>query len=304
MLNFIRRALISSLKGFVKKFLQLVREVDPDSGKNKSSISQISLMLHYRQLLSVHKKLPKIGDIGFRVHSQTDEDGILLYIFSIIGTTNKMCAEICAGNGIECNTANLIINHGWHGLLVDGNKDRVKEGVEFYRTNSDTKIYPPVFVHTWVTKKNVNDILLKNHYKGEIDLLSIDIDGVDYWIWDAITVVKPRIVVVEYQNTISADKALTIPYSAHFDTHKFPFRDGSPTYFGASLLAFNKLAKKKGYRLVGSNKYDYNAFFVRNDIAKRLLPEVSVKSCLNYPAVVDSMEKRFSEIKKFPWVKV
>ena len=146
--------------------------------------------------------LPDLRQLGFKVFSQTDEDGILLYIFSIIGTATKKSVEICAGDGIECNTANLIINHGWHGLLVDGNSALVKKGIAFYRNHPQTIVYPPTFVHSWITRDNINDILNKNGFKGEIDLLSLDMDGVDFWIWQAINIIEPRVVVVEYQDII------------------------------------------------------------------------------------------------------
>lgn len=92
--------------------------------------------------------------------------------------------------------------------------------------------------------------------------MSIDIDGVDYWIWDAITVIKPRVVVLEYQDIIGPDKALTMPYSDDFDASNYPMTLGMPDFCGASLPAFVKLARKKGYRLVGCNRLYYNAFFI------------------------------------------
>lgn len=145
--------------------------------------------------------MPPLRHVGFKAFSQTDEDGLLLYIFSIIGSESKKSVEICAGNGMECNTANLIINHGWHGLLVDGNEALVKCGIEFYKSNPHTYVYPP-FVHSWITRDNVNEVIARNGFEGEIGLLSIDMDGVDYWIWDAIHCIEPRVVVVEYQGIL------------------------------------------------------------------------------------------------------
>jgi hypothetical protein len=133
--------------------------------------SQIQLKLTYWALAESGGTLPGLSQVGFKAFSQTDEDGILLYIFSIIGAVNKKSVEICAGNGIECNTANLIINHGWHGLLVDGNDVLVKQGIEFYKRNPHTYTYPPMFAHSHITRNNVNDIIRKNGFEGEIDLL-------------------------------------------------------------------------------------------------------------------------------------
>ncbi len=182
--------------------------------------SQIQLQLTYQTLKESGRTLPQFSQVGFKAFSQTDEDGILLYIFSIIGATNKKAVEMCAGNGIECNTANLIINHGWHGLLVDGNETGIKSGIEFYKKHPHTYVYPPTFAHSWITRDNVNDIITTHGFEGEIDLLSIDMDGVDYWIWEAIDSISPRVVVVEYQDILGPDRALTVPYSDSFNARE------------------------------------------------------------------------------------
>src|SRR4029077_11273085 len=148
-----------------------------------SQAVQLLLRQKYRDLLDNHLALPELTDTEFRCFSQNGEDGILLYIFSILGTTNKRVVEIGAGDGIECNTANLIINHGWTGLLVDGDEANVAQGRRFYAECRDTFIRPPRFVHSWVSAENVNDLLRQHDFTGDIDLFSLDIDGVDYWLW-------------------------------------------------------------------------------------------------------------------------
>jgi len=266
--------------------------------------TQILLRLAYRDLLRSGKELPRLSDVGFQVFSQTDEDGILLYIFSILGTHDKTCVEICAGDGIECNSANLIINHGWHGLLVDGNVKMIKKGREFYWKNHSTYVYPPLLVHAWVTRDGVNELIRKNGFEGEIDLLSLDLDGVDYWIWEAIEIVRPRVVVLEYHDIIGPDRALTVPYSDNFDAYKYPVTDGTPNFFGASLPAFVKLGTRKGYRLVGCNRLGYNAFFVRRGLGEAELPEIAIADCFKHPKVIEGMRERFPIVKDFPWVEV
>jgi len=266
--------------------------------------AQLQLKFFFRYLSETGNPLPGLSEVGFKTFSQTDEDGILLYIFSIIGTVNKKSVEVCAGNGIECNTANLIINHGWHGLLVDGNELLVKQGQNFYRKNPHTYIFPPKFVQAWITRDNIDKIIRDNGFEGEIDLLSIDMDGVDYWIWEAIEVIDPRVVVVEYQDIIGHDKALTVPYSDHFNAYKYPTTLGMPNFCGASLPAFTKLAKKKGYRLVGSNRYGYNAFFIKNPFGESEIPEIPIKDCFKHPKVIWGIKERFPTVEDFPWVEV
>lgn len=272
--------------------------------ESHDTVSQLQLKLTYQELAKSGGALPSLKEVGFRAFSQTDEDGILLYIFSIIGAANKTSVEICAGNGIECNTANLLINHGWHGLLVDGVEANVKLGRTFYQRNSSTYIFPPAFVHSWITRGNVEELLRKNGFEGEIDLLSIDIDGVDYWIWDAIKVIRPRVVVVEYQDIIGPDRSLTVPYSDDFNAYIYPTTNGMPNFCGASLPAFVKLARKKGYRLVGCNRFGYNAFFVLNPHGERHIPEIDIRECFKHPKVLWGMKERYPTVKDLPWVEV
>jgi len=110
----------------------LTRRIDqlPLEVKRVDRGSQLLLGLKYRELAEKGIVLA-FGDVEFRNYSQNGEDGILWYVFSLIGTVNKTCVEICAGNGRECNTANLIINHGWTGLLFDGDLDNVETGGDF-----------------------------------------------------------------------------------------------------------------------------------------------------------------------------
>src|SRR4026209_1249122 len=125
-------------------------------------IGQILLRLRYRDLARRPDDLPDFRDVELRCYSQNGEDGFLLYLFSVLGTTNRKVVEICAGDGIECNAANLIINHGWHGLLVDGNERNVKRGKEFYANCNDTRGWPPKFVHAWITTDSI-DALIRSH---------------------------------------------------------------------------------------------------------------------------------------------
>ncbi len=266
--------------------------------------TQLQLKLMYRNLLESGRVLPKLNEVGFKAFSQTDEDGILLYIFSIIGTVNKKSVEVCAGRGIECNTANLIINHGWHGLLVEGDETLVNMGQRFYRTNPHTYIFPPKYVHAWITRENINDVLADNGFKGEIDLMSIDLDGVDYWIWEAIRVTEPRVVVIEYQDILGPERALTVPYSKDFNAYRYPTTLGMPNFCGASLPALTKLARTKGYRLVGCNRYGYNAFFIRNPVGEKEIPEIPIKECFTHEKVLAGMKERFPTVKDFPWSEV
>jgi hypothetical protein len=265
--------------------------------------AQLALSMSYRANPNDAPARP-LSEYGFSCYSQADEDGILLYLFSMVGATNRQCVEICAGDGIECNTANLILNRGWHGLLIDGDADNVARGTRFYARSRHTRIYPPKIVQAWITSDGVNDVIAENGFSGEIDLLSLDLDGVDYWIWKAIAVISPRIVVLEYQDILGPERSWTVPYSDDFVSGRYSMTDYMPNFAGASLRAFVKLGQSKGYRLVGINRYGFNAFFVRNDIGLDLLPEIDVQECFTHPKVLEGMRDRFPLVAKMPWVEV
>lgn len=307
----IRRALSSSARRLRQRFAGLRSDASPLSdhaapcpGKPDSTASKVAqqvLVNQYRELRERDRELPTFGDVEFRAFSQNGEDGILLYLFSLIGMGERRCVEVCAGNGLQCNTANLIINHGWHGLLVDGDKSSVEQGRAFYARQADTFAFPPRFVNAWISRDNINDVLQQNGFEGSIDLLSLDIDGVDYWIWDALEVVRPRVVIAEVQCIWGTDRAVTVPYSPDF---RAQFVDGFGIYSGASLPAFAKLARRKGYRLVGVQRLGFNALFVADGIGEDLIPEASVASCVNVPFVHWAQQNLLPRVKDLHWVEV
>ncbi len=263
----------------IKKILKkIIRKYLPAKIDASNKQSQILLSMYYRALVLKGMPLPMFSDVGFRVFSQVDEDGIILFLFSVIGTKNKLFIEIGTGDGMECNSANLAINFGWHGLFIDADSKAIEAGIMYYSNNPDTNIFPPVFLSAKVNRENVNDLILKAGFSGEIDFLSIDIDGMEYWIWEAIDCISPRVMVVEANGKFGT-RSITVPYD-----HNWSYdAKVNPHYHGASLTALTKLADKKGYRLVGTNRFGFNAFFIRNDIAMEILPAVTVESCRTHP---------------------
>ena len=271
------------------------------AGPASSSVDQKALSLIYRQLY--HSKCPPLTfrDVDFRVYSQSEEDGIILYIFSLIGTKTKQCVEICAGDGIECNTANLLLNHRWIGLLCDGHEKNTAKARKFYAKSPDTLLWPPTILTEWITKNNVNRIIENAGFSGEIDLLSLDIDGVDYWLWKEISCVSPRVVVLEFNHLWGPDVAVTVPYRDDFTAELNEF--GS-VYAGASLQAFVKLGKTKGYKLIGTNDIATNAFFLRSDIECDWLPEVAPSTCFDHPRAKFGITHWLPAVKDREWVEV
>ena len=140
---------------------------------------------------------------------------------------------------------------------------------------------------------------MDNGVEGEIDLFSLDIDGIDYWIWNAVSVIQPRVVLVEYQDIWGPERAVTVPYKPDFNRF-----DVHPDFYGASLPAFVKLGHAKGYRLVGVNRYGFNAFFVRKGIGEDVLPEIPVADCFSHPKVIQGMKKRLPAVENLAWQEV
>jgi len=257
-------------------------------------IGQRQLYHHYQELLK-KKELPSISETGYRVFSQFEEDGKLLFIFSIIGMENKVFVEIGSDDGVNSNSANLYFNFGWRGLFIDGNAKSIKRGRKFFSKYPHPWFYKPKFVCAKITRENVNTLIEENGFKGEVGLLSIDIDGNDYWVWDAIKVIEPKVVIIETHNEFGLNN-IVVPYDPNYS---FPGKH--PVYHGASPVAMNKLAIKKGYRLVGANELGFNFIFVKNGLADIELPEVSVESVLNHPSVKEGY-KTFEPIKDWDYL--
>lgn len=194
---------------------------------------------------------------GFKLYSQCDEDGILQEIFRRIGTGNRVFVEFGVETGIECNTVKLLIE-GWRGLWIDGTPDNVA-AIEkhFDAFMCDGRLRA---IQSFITAENINSLIEKGGITGDIDLLSIDIDRNDYWVWQAIEVVKPRVVVIEYNASLRPPMSAAVPYEP------MQVWTGS-NYFGASLEALVRLGRKKGYRLVGCSFSGANAFFVHDAFA-------------------------------------
>lgn len=239
----------------------------------------------------------------YKVHSQNGEDGLMLYIFSQIGVTNRKFIEFGIGDGTECIAANLLLNFGWSGLMIEGSTDYVNFASNYY--NSNPKMQGELkILNKFITKENINSLFKEGGVEGEIDMLSIDIDGNDYWVWKAVEAVSPRVVIIEYNATFGKDKPITVKYDPAFIRHD---KHASGYYHGISLKAAEKLGKEKGYSLVGCDSEGVNAFFVRNDIPLGNLQVITAEEAYYEQRVrvdVRPTEEQFNTIKHLPLVEV
>jgi len=279
--------------------------------------TQMLLQHKYRELAERGVVL-SFDEVGFRNYSQYEEDGIIHYLLCLLGNSQRKTVEICAGKGWESMSANLILNHGWYSLLVDGNPDLVKAGVEFFAQHPSTMFAGPKFLNCWVKRETVNEMLRDAGFSGEVDLLSLDMDGVDYWIWDALTEISPRVVVAEVMVHLGA-QSISVPYSPEFRAlwinleeetsqqgdadRKGPIYNRA-LYGGASLPAFTKLANRKGYRLIGANRIGCNAFFMRNDVGQEYFPEKHWEECVNPNFDPKARQRILDALLEYEWVEV
>jgi hypothetical protein len=188
------------------------------------------------------------------VYTQNGEDGIIEEIFKRIGVTNKYFVEFGV-HGVKNNSTLLLIKN-WTGLWIGGS-ELSKQFIsgKFKSLQDSSKL---TFVHRWITKGNIEKIFEENRVPKEFDFLSIDLDGNDYWIWDAIKNYSPRVVCVEYNATFPASLPWVMTYN---EKHSWD----QSSYFGASLKSLEILGKRKGYELIGCDFAGCNAFFIRND---------------------------------------
>lgn len=194
----------------------------------------------------------------FRVFSQWGEDGILQYLVRRVRIERRVFVEFGVENYVESSTRFLLCNDQWAGLIIDGseaNIDYVRRDPIYWASNLKA-------LHSFITRENINTLLSSNGIEGEIGLLSVDIDGNDYWVWEAIDGISPVIVAVEYASQFGPVAQVTTPYDPAFVRDSAHF---SKVYYGASLAALDALARRKAYSLVAANAAGNNAFFVRDD---------------------------------------
>lgn len=206
------------------------------------------------------KQVSTLSDVEFQVFSQFGDDGIIQYLIDKVEIPNKTFIEFGVEDYKESNTRYLLINNNWSGFVIDGSE----QNVAFIKEDAISMFHDIHSKHAFITRENINGLLaefIDKGYDNQIGILSIDIDGNDYWVWKEITVVSPIIVVIEY-NAVFGLQPWTVPYKADFYRLNEHF---SHQYWGASLSALTKLAKEKGYSFVGCNSAGNNAYFVRND---------------------------------------
>mgnify|MGYP003658073301 CR=1 FL=1 len=244
-------------------------------------------VLQGRSIANLNKELviDSLQDAEFKVFSQFGEDGIIQYLQQhvIRKESERTFIEFGVENYLESNTRFLLMNNNWKGLVMDGdgkNIESIKKQDIYWRHDLTAKA-------AWIHRENINDLIKSEGFEGEVGLLSIDVDGNDFWIWKVLEVVNPIIVVVEWNSLFGAEAAVTVPYSPTFQRSEAHY---SNLYYGASIAAFHHLGEEKGYKLVGTNSAGNNLFFVRNDRVGNL-KSLSPAECYVESKIRESRDK-------------
>ena len=221
-------------------------------------------------------------DYGFKVFSQNNEDGLLQYIIHHTDLKQKSFIEFGVQDYSECNTRFLLLHNNWSGLIMDASVEWMqalrKQSIYWKRTIEAKGVF--------ITKENINSLIADSGFSGEIGLLSVDIDGNDYWVLDAIDCIDPMILICEYNPIFGSKEKVSIPYSKDFDRTIAHF---SNLYWGASLGAFTHIASQRGYKLVCINNLGNNAFYVKRGASD--IPEVSIEAAWKDPIYRESRDE-------------
>ena len=252
--------MIKTIKNKLKKWLKAevltpaaisVEKYEEQKILTANILRKINSNISVKDLTSLHL-------LEFKVFSQWGDDGIIQYLVDKLEIEAKIFVEFGVEDYKESNTRFLLINNNWTGLVLDGDETNI---ANIHSSNYFWK-YDLKASTKFITAENVNQTLKAEGFMGELGLLHIDIDGNDYWVWKALTIVDPIIVIMEYNSVFGSQRAITIPYNPHFSRIETHY---SGLYAGSSLRALCVLAEEKGYYFIGSNSAGNNAYFIKKE---------------------------------------
>lgn len=215
------------------------------------------------------KKIDSLKDVEFSVFSQFGDDGIIQWLIQNLDIPNKTFIEFGVGDYSESNTRFLMMNDNWSGFVMDGCKNNMlKLKAEYYYWKHDLNS-KAIFIN----KNIINELIASQNFHKDVGLLHIDLDGNDYYIWDAINIIEPIIVIIEYNSIFGVDRAISTIYDDNFVRSKAHY---SNLLFGSSIKSLYQLSISKGYSFIGCNNAGNNAYFVRNDKINDVIKPVTL----------------------------
>jgi hypothetical protein len=200
-----------------------------------------------------------LSEYEYRVFSQGGEDGVIEKLFEIIEPSSRFAVEFGCSDGVTgSNVRNLIIHYGWSGLLMDGNPEAITKAKKAYADRPGA-----IVAEEWIYPGNVELLFEKYGVPEDLDLLVIDIDSNDYYVWRAIRDYRPKVVLIEYNPNFPPPQKVVVNF------HPMNYWDASD-YYGASIQSLYELGKKKDYELVYDTRSGTNLVFVDRKYFGRL----------------------------------
>jgi hypothetical protein len=220
----------------------------------------------------------------FKVFSQWGEDGIIQYLVNNIDIKQRTFIEFGVEDFYESNCRFLMMKDQWQGFVIDGssaNIAQLRDSYYYWQYQLNSKA-------AFITRENIAKLLDESGFEKDLGLLSVDIDGVDYHVLEALHDWRPDILIVEYNDAFGWQRPISVPYDPAFVRRQKHY---SNQYWGANLPAFCCLAGKRGYALVGTNSVGSNAFFVRRELLNNAVREVELISCQREATFRDSRDE-------------
>lgn len=256
-----------------------IKAMQAAAAQNAQELAQITRSTENLQMLCGRIAVNQIASlppgtpfekVEFKVFSQWGEDGIIQHLIQHLKLTNRSFVEFGVETYVEANTRFLLANDNWRGLVIDGSEDNIRtlQQTEFYWK------YDLTAVASFITPSNINELLRRNKFSPRVGILSVDIDGMDYWVLQAVTI-QADILICEYNSIFGPSALVTVPPDDAFQRTQ---AHHSNLFYGMSLAAAASLAKSKGYDLVGVNSAGNNAFFINQDLDSPFQP-VTPEQC-------------------------
>ena len=248
----------------IKNLIHIIRKM--------SNFDEVNFKIgcsHFNLMKNLYPKVKKFSETSFKVYSQNGEDGFIDYLLFSLNIDKPKFIEIGIGTYKECNTRFLFERTGPEGLVIDyieNLEKKIKKNVHFWK--GDLTV-----VNKMVNSENIINILENNNFDRNVDLFSLDIDGIDYWVLDKLPENFSKICVIEYNSIFGDQLEITVPNESNFTRKKYHF---SHLCYGMSIKALIKKMNEKGFVFVGTNEFNNNAFFIQKKYQNNLgvdLPE-------------------------------
>jgi hypothetical protein len=255
------------LKNIIKKILIIA--IGYDYFEKKIFLVGTKIALLQRKIF----KIKDLSDVEFSVFSQWGDDGIINWLLENLPIKNKIFIEIGTEDYKESNTRFLLKYRNWEGYLIESNKvhiDKIKKQSIFWKHDLN-------LCNKTIDRENINDVIKNFKVPKEVGLLSLDIDGIDYWVWEKLKKIEPVIFICEFNSILGEKQKISVPYKRNFDRTKFHY---SNLAFGASLPAFKYISELKGYKFLGTNSNGVNAYFIKKSYFKYL--KLKIKKIVSY----------------------